>query len=339
LDGCGNDDNRKLLQSYARGGEMKKNIEKFELATIEKMTDVEIYTGDYLDTLTEEIREAVRNHKPDLSTDASRKKTKSFANNIAKAKVRADDAGKALNAERNEVNEKVNARRRQLRDDFDEQRDLAKKLVVEYEEAEAAKEEAERQKVIDELDRIERERVADIERREAELAAKELKVELAEEQRLAKEAFAKSEQERIEREADIKRQAEEQAVKDAQEAIDRAEREKQDAIDKAESDRLQAIEDARLAEIRVAQDAERTKLLAEQQTERRVQAERDRIAYEKVVEEKATEKREADKKHKERVNREVLSAMVKSSPITKEEATVVISAISNGLIPHVKISY
>ena len=320
---------------------------KFELATIEKMTDVEIYTGDYLDILTEEIREAVRNHKPDLSTETSRKKTKSFANNIAKAKVRADEAGKALNAERNETNEKVNARRRQLRDDFDEQRDLAKKLVVEYEAAEEAKEEAERQKVIDELDRIERERVADIERREKELAEKEFALAETERLRVAADVAANLEKERIEREAEFKRQAEEKAKIDAQEAIDRAEREKQEAIDKAERNRIQAIEDAKQAEMAVAAEMARQELLARQDKERAIQAERDRIAAEKVAEQKAADNRATDKRIKARINNEAVAALILifsdvhcgNQQEAESLAKSAVTAIARGHIPHVKISY
>lgn len=313
-------------------------MKNLALATIEEKTDVEIFTGDYLDLLTAEIQAEVDSHEADLSTEASRKKTKSFAAKIAKAKVRADEAGKNLNAERRSLNEKVDERRRQLRDDFDRMRDKARQPVTEWEEAEKAKEEEERQKVIDELDRIERERVAAIEKREAELAAKELAMEIAEEQRIAKEAFEKSEKERIEREAEIKRQAEEKAKIDAQEAIDRAEREKQEAIDKAERDRLQAIEDAKQAEIEAAKEQERQRIAAEQEKERAIKAERDRIAEEKLAEEKAAKQRYEDKKHMAKINNEALEAFAKVG-LDKKSSKAAVEAIAKHLIPHVSIRY
>jgi len=319
---------------------------KFALATIEEKTDVEIFTGDYLDILTVEIQAEVDSHEADLSTEASRKKTKSFAAKIAKAKVRADEAGKNLNAERRTLNEKVDERRRKLRDDFDRMRDQARKPVTEWEAAEELREEAEREAIKIELDHIEALRLNDEEdrtraivRKEAELKAKAESLRLAEVERLAKEEAAQAEQMRIERDAEVKRQAEETAKQEAQEAIDRAEREKQEAIDNAERDRLLAIEDAKNAEIEAAKAQERQRIAAEQEKERAVKSERDRIAAEELAQQKATERREADKKHKTKIQNKAVVDLTFALGIHAVHAREIVEAVDSGKISSITISY
>ena len=318
---------------------MSEKVEKFELSKVGELNAVAIFTGDYLDQQTAFARELLKSFTPDLSTQKGRDAIKTFSRQYATVKVRVDDAGKSLGSDLRDELATINAKRNSFKDDWQDMQDEARKPLTDYEAVEAAKEAEEKQKVLDELDRIERERVEAIEKREAELAEKEAAMELAEEQRLAKEAFAKSEQDRLEREATIAAEATVKAERDAAEAVERAEREKQEAIDNAESNRLQAIQDAKDAEIEAARVAERVRIEAEQDAERKVQAERDRIAAEKLAEQKASDLREADKKHMGYVNSAAVSAMCEMGLCDASKGKDIITAIAKGLIPHVKISY
>jgi hypothetical protein len=324
-------------------------MKTLELETIEKKTDVELFTGDYLDKQTALGRQLLKSFMPDVSTQKGRDAIKTFSVQYRTVKVRVDEAGKNLGSDLRDKLSKINSSRNSFKVDWQEMQDDARKPLTDWEAAEEAKEEAERQKVIDELDRIERERVAAIEKREADLAAKELAMELAEEQRIAKEAFAASEKERVEREAEVKRKAEEQAEinlraavaeekRQAEEAIATAKREKQEAIDKAERDRLQAIELAERQKIEAVKAQERQRIAAEQETERQVQAERDRIAAEELAEDQAAQKRYEDKKHMANINYAALAAFAKVG-LDKKSSKMAVEAIAKHLIPHVSIRY
>ena len=112
-----------------------------EIVIIGDVKAAELFqTEGGLDFAIDEVKGRVKSFYYDIRTKDSRKSIASFAAKIAKAKVRADEAGKNLNTERRTLNEKVDERRRQLREDFDRMRDQAKKEVVEYEAKVAAEE-------------------------------------------------------------------------------------------------------------------------------------------------------------------------------------------------------
>ena len=332
-------------------------MKQFELEiipTTKEIDAVKIFTGDYLDKKTAEARAAINAFEYDVSTPKGRDAIKSFARKHSSFKERVDEAGKALNAERNRLNDAVNTARRKVKGDWESLRDDARQPLTEWEATEELKVEAERKAIELELDHIEAlrlndevDRTREIERKEKEIAAKEESLRLAEVDRLAKIAAEEAEKARIKREEEIRIEAAAQAERDAQAEIDRAAREKQEEIDRLIEERRIAKDDAKQAEIDAAKEAERQKLLAEQEQERAIQAERDRIAAEKIAEQKAADNRATDKRIKARINNEAVAALILifsdihcgNQQEAESLAKSAVTAIARGHIPHVKISY
>lgn len=168
---------------------------------------------------------------------------------------------------------------------------------------------------------------ADLERLRAEQVAREKK---EREDKTAAEAAGRS---RIEAEAKAKREAEAVAAK-AEVERERIEQDKSDAVarvGKAERDRIAAAtkaeDDRRLA----AEAAERRQAQA-------IEDERKRVASAKAKEDAETAKREANKKHLAKINNEVLAALMKAG-LSEADGKIVISAIVQGNVPHIRISY
>lgn len=202
---------------------------------------------------------------------------------------------------------------------------------------------------------------AEIERTETLLArAQKREADAAELERLRAEAEARAAKEREEQAA---RAAEEERKRIAEEAAS-AEREKAEAAARAaaeaaeterrrieaekaeaerraaqaERDRIAAEERAKLA----AEQAERDRLAAAEKAERdrieAVEAERRRVAGEKVRADAEAARREANKRHCAKINGEARDAIV-ATGVTVEQATAIVVAIAKGTVPHVSIAY
>ena len=333
---------------------MTKKVESFDLARVGELDAVAIFTGDYLDQQTALARELLKSFVPDVSTNKGRDAIKSFSRQYATVKVRVDEAGKGLGSDLRDELAKINATRNSFKSDWQEMQDEARKPLTDWEVEDQKRIDDEKKAIELELDHIEGlrmndevDRTRELERKEKEIAAKEESLRLAEVERLAKIATEEAEKSRIKREEEIRMEAAAQAQRDAQAEIDRLKQAKIDADVQAETDRLQAIEDVKQQEIDTAKEVERLKLLAEQETERKVQAERDRIAAEKLAEEKAAELREADTKHKAKINNEAAAALTLifsdihcgNQKEAEALAKAAITAFARGHIPHITISY
>lgn len=202
----------------------------------------------------------------------------------------------------------------------------------EAEEAEAARQEAER-KAAEERERQIREReeaaaraAAEVERRKAEEQAR-LARESAEKERL------RIENERIEAEARAKQAeanriaAEEKAKRDAEAAEQRRIAAEREAARQLEEERARA-ERERIA---AAEKAERNRLAA-------IESERQRVAEEKRREAEEAEKRARNRAHQAAVNREAAAGLVALN-LSEDQAKLIVGAIAKGTIPHVKIEY
>ncbi len=154
-------------------------------------------------------------------------------------------------------------------------------------------------------EKAEQERLADLERREAEATRKEAEI---------------KEKERIEREKNIAAEAAEQARKDA---IEKAELEKREAIEKAEHEKQEAIE-------------------AKKEKARKAEAERlAKVEAEKVEQARLAEverKRVENKKHRKGIEyciQKQIDGFVKDITRTKH----LMDALKAGRIDHVTINY
>jgi hypothetical protein len=215
--------------------------------------------------------------------------------------------------------------------------EAAERAIKEREEAaaKAAQEAAERRaaeqaRIAREAAERERQRVEN-ERAEAEARAKQ-----AEAERIAAEQKA---------ERDLK-EAAHRAVLAAQEAADSERRaiaqERQRLADQqAEAERAAAAAEARrVAEAEAAElAASAAAAKAERERYAAVEAERQRVAEEKKAEADEREKRERNKKHRAAIEMAAIDAVESITQMSPEDATAVIRAIGEGLIPNVTISY
>ena len=158
--------------------------------------------------------------------------------------------------------------------------------------------------------------------------------------------------------AELRRAQAEKAIKDREQAAAdnaRKEAEQKAAAEaaKIEADRLAAVyaQEAaeererqaegkrRAAELKAKQDTIEAAELAEKQRAAAVQAEKDRQEAEKQREAAELAKREANKRHIGAVRKAAKEALMNIDGMTEEIAKQTVLAISNGLIPAVKINY
>lgn len=259
-------------------------------------------SGDYTDRLIEEIRAKAKSVVGDINTAKGRKAYISMAATVRSSKVAIDDAGKTLVAEMKKRPALVDASRRKIREALDELAIEIRQPVTDW-EAEQERIKAKEALTAAHTEALEMNEVFDKAAAEKFESDHEIALlmndkhdrELAEAARLA-------EQQRIEHEQRIAREAEERVKREAEE---KAKREKQEAI-----------------------DAERRKA---------AQAEQARLAEEKRIKDEA-DRRARDIEHRRSINQTAVSALV-ASGLTEDCATACIKAIAKGQVPAVTINY
>ena len=321
--------------------------EIMDLVVIEKKNAMAVFTNnDQLDPLIEAIEKEARSLVPDVTTKKGRDAIASMAHKVARSKTYIDNAGKDLVAELKALPKQIDESRRVVRERLDALKDEVRRPLTEWEaeqerikaeeamlalhvEALAMNEEFDRQLAAriesdhemallmnDAFDRVQAEKKAEAERQR--IFREEEMVRRAEE-KAKREA---EERHRAELEAAARREAEERAAKE------RAERERIEGIQRAEREKQAAIE----AERRKAQEeADRIRREAEQREQARL-AEEKRKADERA-------RREADVKHRKTVGTEIVKALMANTSLTRDQAIEVLTAVKDGRIPHTGISY
>ena len=314
-----------------------------ELFVIEPETALGIFSApDKVQMMLSGIREKALAEQAELDTDLPKAKNrdaiKSLAYKVTQSKTYIDKAGKLVVDELKELPKKVDASRKQCRDELDALSDEIRKPVTVLEEAEELVKKIERdhgealqmnelhdlRKAEEERKRIEHEN--EIKRQAAEQARIEAE-QKAQRDREAAELKVKHEREAAELKA---RQEVEAAVKrerDAREAQERAEREKQEAIAKAANDAKEASERAEREKL-AAIEAERRK--AEEAEKARL-AEAERQKQEEL-------KRQANKEHQRQFNREALQALTEAG-FDDKTATKFLELVIKGEVPHLSMNY
>jgi chromosome segregation ATPase len=233
-----------------------------DIAILDDSTEiaVQMFTAESgLKPVIAQVAEIVSSFDHDMSTATSRKRTASLSAKVSKFKVRVESIGKQLaDAEREKIADvervikMINANRREVKDELDALRDLARKPLTDWEREQAeAEAKAEAEKIRAEIDALhelallmnekhdrEREEAARIVKIEQQRRDDEIRANAAKE--LAERAFLAEQQ--LEAEMEKARQREEQLK---QELFDRELRAKQAAE--------QAAIDARIAEINAEQ--------------------------------------------------------------------------------------
>jgi len=103
------------------------------LAPLSKLTAIEAFTGDTLDLVLKRIEDEVNESAPDLTTAKGRDAIKAEAHGIRKKKVIIDNLGKALVSEWKSKSKKVDDSRRQARDFLDALSDKTRKPLTDWE--------------------------------------------------------------------------------------------------------------------------------------------------------------------------------------------------------------
>lgn len=329
-----------------------------DLVVIEKSNAMALFTNnDQLDPIIEKIEKEARSLVPDVSTKKGRDAIASMAHKVARSKTYIDNAGKDLVAELKALPKQIDESRRIVRERLDALKDEVRHPLTEWEEEQeriAAEKAAEEERL-----RIESEEKAALEALKKQIEADHEMALLMNDafNRELAEKKAEAERQRIAHEEELKRQAAEQAKREAEEkaaaelaaakkreedaiaakaqaellakqAQERAEQEAKDAAAKAEAEKKAAIE----AEQRKAhEEADRIKREAEAKEAARL-AEEKRIADEKA-------KREADVKHRKAVGTEIVNALTANTSISRDQAIEVLKAMMDGLVPRTQINY
>ncbi|EML9905124.1 cell envelope biogenesis protein TolA [Morganella morganii] len=310
-----------------------------ELVVIEPATALDLFTApDKVQVLLSGIREKALAEQALLDTDLSKAKNrdaiKSLAYKVTQSKTYIDKAGKAVVDELKELPKKVDASRKQCRDELDALIEEIRKPVTAWEDAEKARvaaEELARQIERDHEEALQMNELHDLRKAEEERkrieheneikrqAAEQARIEAeqkAQRDREAAELKAKQEREVAELKARQEVEAAAKREREAREAQERAEREKQEAIAKAEREKLAAVE----AERRKAEEAERARL-----------AEVERQKQEEL-------KRQANKEHQRQFNREALQALI-AAGFDDSTATKFLELVIKGEVPHLSMNY
>lgn len=310
-----------------------------ELVVIEPATALDLFTApDKVQVLLSGIREKALAEQALLDTDLSKAKNrdaiKSLAYKVTQSKTYIDKAGKVVVDELKELPKKVDASRKQCRDELDALSEEIRQPVTVWEDAEKARvaaEELARQIERDHEEALQMNELHDLRKAEEERKRieheNEIKRQAAEQARIEAEQKAQRDREAAELKAKQEREAAElkarqeveaaaKREREAREAQERAEREKQEAIAKAEREKLAAVE----AERRKAEEAERARL-----------AEIERQKQEEL-------KRQADTVHRDKVNNQAMQDLI-AAGIPEDCAKACIIAIAKGSVSSVKINY
>ncbi|MBT0497620.1 hypothetical protein [Morganella morganii] len=299
-----------------------------ELVVIEPATALDLFTApDKVQVLLSGIRERALAEQALLDTDLSKAKNrdaiKSLAYKVTQSKTYIDKAGKVVVDELKELPKKVDASRKQCRDELDALSEEIRKPVTDWEDAEKARvaaEELARQIERDHEEALQMNELHDLRKSEEERKRieheNEIKRQAAEQARIEAEQKAQREREAAELKARQEVEAAAKREREAREAQERAEREKQEAIAKAEREKLAAVE----AERRKAEEAERARL-----------AEIERQKQEEL-------KRQANKEHQRKFNREALQALT-AAGFDDETATKFLEMVIKGEVPHLSMNY
>lgn len=343
-----------------------------QLATIEQLNPLQVFSKDGLDPIIAKIEAEVKSVVLDISTEEGRRQIASLAYKVARSKTALDTMGKSLTEEWKAKAGAVDAERKRMRDRLDALKDEVRAPLTAWEDQEKARvagHEAALAAIPAPAEYGLRESAAEILKRLAALetmpprdwqeftvragravaeeidrtkilfaAAEKRETEAAEVARLRQEEADRRQrehEERLKAEAAAKAQAEAEAKARLEAEAEAARvRAEREKVDQ-ERRRIQQQRDE--AEAR-AEKAERDRIAAIAQAEAAAQVERDRIAARQKAEAEAQEKREANKRHRAKIHREALAGLV-AAGCPEVVGDVVIDAIAAGAVAHLAFRY
>ncbi len=317
----------------------KKHSKTNQLIPIESVNALELFTKEgQLEDLLNKIGDYVVPIIFDTETAEGRKDCKALAYKIARSKTTIENAGKELVSDWKAKAKVVDLKRKQSRDFLTELQTTIRKPLTEYELEQERLAQAAAQKA--EMEACELEAYAENELfdREAKVSETEARIAAEQAERDRIEAERKAEEDWLEVQESIRKEAAEAAKREAAEAIERAAKEKEEAERHAKEQAVRAEADRIVA----AERAEREKQAAIEREQKRAKDEADRLEHERLrlVEEKEqeTRRRAADKENQRSVNNAIVKALVKGG-VTEKIAKAVVILIASGKVPSLSIQY
>jgi len=304
-----------------------------------------LYVENGLDSYYQQIERQVLGEVPDLTTAKGRARVASLAAQVSRSKTAIEKPGreylkrlkeqpKIVEAELRNWNNKCDALRDKVREPLN-QWEAEQERIKQEEEARLADEALAKQVESDHEiallmnDKVDRNRAEAARIAEQQRIEHEQRIAREAEERAKREAEEKAQREREEsasREAELKAKAEqaerdriaekERAEREAKEQQERSERLAREAAEKAERDKQEAIE----AERRKAQEVEKK-----------------RLAEEKRIKDEAAA-RAANIEHKRQINAAAVADLINAG-LTEECAQACIRAIAKGHVSSVSITY
>lgn len=304
------------------------------VAAQETTNALEIFTNGNVDNLIAGLEAEVRSVVLDVTTPKGRKEIASLAHKVSRSKTALDSLGKGLVGEWKAKSKAVDSERKQILDRLDALRDEVRAPLTEFEDAEKAR--AAKAKLDAEKEDAHDQAIHenDLFDRNIEIERKEEAMRLAEADRIEKQKTEDEEKARIAREEQIKRDAAENAKREAEEAAEKEKKASEQKIIDARLAEEQAKRELKEAEEKRVADlkAQEEKLIAEQ-TERDAEKLRQEAAGKAEADKKA-----ANKSHRKAVNNEILKAICDIG-ISEISAKELIGMAARGEIPNVKITY
>ena len=318
---------------------MTKETTTTALVTLQPENALTLFTaGTGLESLLTDIRKQASSLVPDLTTAKGRKEIASVAYAVAQTKTYLDGIGKALTDEYKEIPKKIDATRKQIRDELDKLKDEVRAPLTAYEGAEANRVAALQQR----LNRIAE--LGNLPANSPGATAEQLAAWLTE---LEGTAIDDTWQEK-QTEAGVAKEAailkvtqalESRKQYEAQQAELERLRQEQAKRDQEERER-QIAEQARQAEAdRQLQERAASQRQAEEAAARAAEQERQRIEAQQKAEQEEAARRAADVEHRRSINAAAITAIMLAADVDPEQAQLLLKAIVLGKIPNVSISY
>lgn len=285
-----------------------------------------------------EIKKFKKENNLDMEKKKDRDILRSFCADIPRSKVFVDDKRKLFVADKKAELKIIDNECKIFRDAMDQKKIETRKPLTEWEDAEKARIEAERQLEIFNMEHEDAIAENNIFDREKSIALKEAEIARQEEENRQKEEFERLEKERIEREERFKKEAAEKAKRDTEDKIrfereekERIEREAKEAKEKAERDRIAAEEKAKADQKAAVQKAK-------DDADAKVKAEKEADDKRKVDEKEIAQAKAANKHHQASVNNKILSAL-SDIGISNDLGKKLIIEIAQARIPLLYIRY
>lgn len=341
--------------------------------------DVATFTDpDEFEKLYSKITEAVKDHKPDVSTKTGRDAIASLAYKVARTKTALDGQGKALTDEWRKNTAKVNDTRNAIKDRLEALQKSVRQPLTDWEVAEESRLEkhqsgldrligfsrtgfglpsADLKAMIEEVTAtaagdawqefaqraaVAKEDALDTLKRLLATAEKQ-EADARELERLRAEA---AERDRVEAE---RRAAEEAARLEAE----RAERERkaeeqrkadlakaaEEAAQRVERENAERVASAERQAKEAQERADREISEAKAEADRKAEAERKRLADVAEAEAAEQRRRDADREHRKAVNNAIIAEFVECAGITAEQGQLIVVHLGGGLVPNVTLKY